>query len=68
MADRKPCRAHGCDNTIAQDVQANFCFSCSTELAYQGRELEKDLDHFLQLEAEFSQYCKEHGLPDPHAD
>lgn len=54
-----------CENSGRNELDG-FCFTCTSTLAHEGRELERDLDHVLRLESEFIEWCEAHGQPHPH--
>lgn len=64
--DRRDCASFDCDNTVGKNLPSGFCFTCMSQIARDERELANDLAKVLRLEAEFVDYCREHGLPNPH--
>lgn len=62
------CVAFDCGNSISPNNPAEFCYVCSSALAHEEKELEKELGAFLTLEAQFFAWCLDHGQPSPHDD
>ncbi len=47
-------------------VGEGFCFNCHSTVLRDNHELFRDLDKVLHLEAQFTAYCADRGLQNPH--
>jgi hypothetical protein len=58
------CSYHDCDKTRSPDTE--FCTSCEYETRRDAEKLVRETGAYLHLEAAFVEWCREHGLPNPH--
>lgn len=62
----RECASPFCDKTFHDDFPNDLCPVCLANVTGWSQTLIREIGVVLGHEAEFVEYCAEHGLPNPH--